>query len=99
MTVEELIALFDKYAEQSKYDDFDRLEDKPSGRRDLCAFIRLDQLCPGTSDIVSAAEHDQIWPGVELAELAAVATEADVAYLVACGVYVDASLPSLHMFV
>lgn len=61
-------------------------EHKPSARPDLCAFLKLEELVPGTEDIVSAAVHDEIYLGINCDRLAEVATEADILYLVRCGV-------------
>jgi hypothetical protein len=91
-------------------DEFDMLADgfvsfnsvpedkKLSKRRDLHAFILLSNLFPdGKSDIVASAEHDIIYLGVDLEELAKVATEDIIYQLVACGVFMDSD--SLAMFV
>jgi len=62
------------------------LENPDPGRTDLNAFNYLAKLVPGTKDIVSCAEHDEIWLGVDPKDLAAVATEEDVIYLIRHGV-------------
>ena len=66
-------------------------------RLDLAGFIRLDKLVPGQRDIIVAAEHDQIWLSVSLEDLAGVATEEDVIYLIRCGIMFDENNDSLRM--
>ncbi len=78
---------------------FDRIENPPCRRRDICAFIKLDQLVPGHRDIVAAAEHDEIYLDVEADELAAVATQDDIVYLHRCGVRWSTEADCLSMFV
>lgn len=95
MTTEELLALFEKDGE---YIEFERIDNPPCRRRDICAFLRLQELTPGDGPIVSAAEHDEIFLAVNLDELAAVATEADIIYLQRCGVRVDEWENGLAMF-
>ena len=80
----DLKAACDKYeADNLK---FDQIENPPSRRPDLCAFLLLDRLVPGVGPIVSAVGYDDYWIGVSLETLANVATEADILYLVRCGV-------------
>ena len=75
---------------------FERIINPPSRRPDLCAFLLLDKLLPGTRDIVSCAEHDQIYLGIDIDELARVASKDDIIYLLRCGVLYDDD--SLIMF-
>lgn len=62
------------------------LENPDPGRSDLNAFVRLNNLVPGNSDIIAAAEHDTIYLDVSLEQLAEVASEDDVIYLIRHGV-------------
>jgi hypothetical protein len=78
---------------------FERIQNPPSHRRDLCAFLLLDKLVPGLLTIVSCAEHDQIWLGVNDDDLEEVATEDDIVYLLRCGVWHDDDEECLCMFV
>ena len=99
MTFDELRETFEKnhdnFLKQPRVDD-----PRPSKRLDLCAFLRLEKMFPErTRDMVCAAAHDEIWLDVDVDELAAVATEEDVEYLVRCGVRLDADAPGLAMFV
>jgi hypothetical protein len=55
-------------------------------RADLLVFLILDRLVPGTGDIVSGAEHDEIFLGVDIDDLAKVATEEDIILLRQLGV-------------
>ena len=92
-----LRVLFEKFKETEylKYDEIHGKDDPT--RSDLKAFIKLNELVPGKQNIIMSAEHDKIWLGVELEDLAKVASEADVLYLVRCGVGVDEN--GLYMFV
>ena len=99
MTVERMIELFEQRMENTNMGTFDEMEHPLKmefKRRDLCAFVKLNELVEGNCDIISAAEHDQIWLGVELEDLAKVITEKDIIFLVDCGVFI--SDESLSMF-
>lgn len=101
MTLEEMQTLFEKIedADDWEYLEFDRVENKRSSRKDLHAFLLLNELCPGETDIVSAAEHDEIGLGVDAEELAKVITENQVVELVRCGVRYSGDGDFLSMFV
>ena len=96
MTVDDLIALFEKHR-----DAF--LKEPLPGccigtqRRDLAAFVILDRLIPGNADIVACAEHDQIWLSIDLGRLAAVATEKDIIDLIRCGCFCDEDALSMYV--
>ena len=94
----DLEATFDKF--EDEYLRFERIpeSDRPSQRPDLCAFIRLDKLCPGSQDIVSQGEHDEIFLDVETYDLAKVATEDDILFLCRCGVMFNSGYECLMMF-
>jgi hypothetical protein len=77
---------------------FEDVEPKLSTRRDIHAFILLNQLLPEPGRIISAAEHDHIWLDVDLEKLAEIATVDHIRQLEACGVYYDDDLESLYMF-
>jgi hypothetical protein len=97
MTMDELADTFDN-------DDETHFNNIPvplrlSTRRDLCAFLILEQLIPGkTADIISCAEHDEIWLDVDLEALAAVIDEPTINALRACGVFYDKENDSLSLF-
>lgn len=93
----DLKAVFNKF--KNEFLVFERIENPPHRRPDLCAFLLLDRLVPGTTDMVSSAEHDEIWLDTDCDELAAVATEDDILFLVRCGVRYDDDIESLAMFV
>lgn len=95
----DLESTFEKFDEE--YIKFGHVENPPSSRPDLCAFITLDRLLPGPSgrDLVSAAEHDEIWLDVDTTQLAEVATEDDILLLVRCGVRLDTDIDSLALYV
>jgi hypothetical protein len=95
MTLKQMEKLFEQYAEVTEEWDYSHLV-LPSMRKDLCAMIKLDQLVPGEMPIISAGEHDMVYFEVEPEDLAKVVTEADIQYLVGCGVNFDGGL---YMFV
>lgn len=67
-------------------------------RRDICAFLLLDELVGGNGHIVAAAEHDQIWLDADLKKLSECITDEQVLTLVRCGVFYDDDVDSLSMF-
>lgn len=70
----------------SEFLKFDRVTEKLSQRRDLHAFIRLDQWFPGeTSDIVCAAWHDEICLDFDDEKLSTL-TDEQLTELIRCGV-------------
>ena len=86
---------FEKLGEE--HNTFDRIENPPTARPDLCAFLLLDRLVPGGGDIVSAAEHDEIYLATDCDKLASVATESDILTLVRCGVRYSNEFDCLRM--
>jgi hypothetical protein len=88
MTVRQVVKFSEAF--EDEYGQFDRIkEDKPSSRKDLCAFIKLDHLVPPAykwEDIVTGSEHDEFFLSPDMDKFAKVATETDVLYLVRCGV-------------
>jgi hypothetical protein len=98
MTESEIRSFFEKHHD-SEFLQFDRIENKRSGRPDLHAFLLVNDLVPGTTDIVSSAGHDEIWLAVGLEELSKVATEEQIVELIRCGVRVDDYGEGLAMFV
>lgn len=91
MTREELSQLFEKH-------DAEYLENKLEGRADLAAFNLLDKLVPGKGDIISAAEHDEFWLSIDPDDLAKVASEDNIVFLIRCGIRLDDDTDSLAMF-
>lgn len=86
-------------AAKGEFLKFERIENPPNPRPDICGFLKLHELVPGTREMVSAAEHDEIYLNVEPDALAEVATQDDITYLHRCGVRLDRSTDSLAMFV
>jgi hypothetical protein len=101
MTSEEMTELFKKYGDSVSYNDFEKFEkiDKKSKRKDLHAFLLLDEILGDScsDDMVSEAEHDQIYLGVDMELLAEKITEEQVKELVICGVFISEGY--LSMFV
>ena len=76
---------------------FERIpkENRKHHRRDLCAFLYLDEKLGGNYNFVSDAQHDQIYLGfTNLHKL----TQEDVLYITRCGVGYDGTFNSLYMF-
>lgn len=97
MTASEIIEAFGIEAEFCKPD---RLIMPLTKRRDLHAFLVIDEIVPGKGKIVDGAEHDQIWLSVTIDQLAAAGiTESQVVELVRCGVFYDGDAERLSMFV
>jgi hypothetical protein len=90
--------LFDDLSDANHL-EFEKIEKPKFQRRDLCAFVKLNELVPGDDDIVSAAEHDEIWLAIDVEELAEVITEDDIIFLLRCGVMFDEGDDCLKMFV
>lgn len=79
--------------------EFEKVENPPSGRPDLCAFLLLDRLVPGDRDVISDAEHDHVWlGGIDAKKFKKAATQEDVVYLRRCGVGWDREAGMLCMF-
>jgi len=89
---------FEKISANShEYLRFELVENKRSLRRDMHAFLLLEELVPGEGrGIVAAAEHDQIWLDIDLDGLATVITDDQILELIRCGVFIDEG--SLSMF-
>ena len=84
---------------EDEYIKFDRVTAPAHPRPDICAFLRLHELCPGTRDIVSCAGHDEIWLDVDVEEFNEKASDDDILMLTRCGVRYDEDVDSLAMFV
>lgn len=97
MTVEELEAAFEKHSED-EFLEFNRIKNPRHHRPDLCAFLMPDEAVPGEfgRDMVSGAEHDLVFLGVDVEELAKVATDDLIRDLSRCGVRFEDSW--LEMF-
>lgn len=94
MDTETLIELFEKH--EDKYLEDEYIKYTVTQRRDLHAFLIIDQLCPGEKDLISAAEHDTYYISVELEELAKNITEDHVIELIACGVLYESEYQCLR---
>lgn len=97
MTLDEMTQLFEKYTEEDHA--FEDIAHKLHRRRDLHAYLLLDQLCPGKGRIVDSAEHDQIWLGADVDMLAGVITEAQIIELVACSLFFDTDVDRISSYV
>jgi uncharacterized radical SAM superfamily Fe-S cluster-containing enzyme len=85
----------------NKFDDvflgFEGIKNKRSNRKDLHAFILLDEIFHGSNDMIASAEHDEIWLGVD--DDLDTLTNDQIEELVRCGVRYDSDNDSLCMFV
>ena len=108
MTIETLIALFEKYGEENIDRTTIGAEYRRTSRQDLDAFLLLDGLVPAEPiegmhgyrrDMLGGAEHDKIWLDITPEQLAAVCTEEHIRVLSAFGVNYDSEFESLYMFV
>jgi len=97
MTEEELREVFED--SEDEFGEFSKIENPPSKRRDICAFLKLDSLLPSekVGDIIGWSEHDEFGLDIDLEELAGVATKDDILYLIRCGVIMGEH-DSLTMF-
>lgn len=77
---------------------FERISNKRSLRRDLHAFILLDEKFPTyNSAIVGAASHDEIWIDLDSEDIEKL-TDENILELVRCGVMYNEEHDSLSMF-
>ena len=95
MTHSEMSQLFEKH--HDKYLQFDGLLVKPHPRRDIAAFLLLDELLPSPLPILCSAEHDEVWLEIDTDELAGVVSEQYIIALTRCGVMLSDG--QLQMFV
>lgn len=81
----DVAAVYEKHS--AEYAAFDKVLAPLSQRRDLCALMLLEKLCPGgTERAIGAAEHDFVYFDFDCDDLANTATEDDILTLVRCGV-------------
>lgn len=83
---------------------FERVEKPRTTRRDLHAFLLLDEIVKYDDDravvtILAAAEHDEVLLDIDCNRLAECVTEAQLIELIRCGVRYSADLDSLCLFV
>jgi hypothetical protein len=90
---------------ESFNDDFLKFEgmvDKRSTRRDIHAFLLLEEIAPSSNKnwvpIICASEHDEIWLDTDCAVLADKATPEQIHELVRCGVMYSDEYDCLSMF-
>lgn len=105
MNQDEFEKLFKEYDEKD-YGEFTLIQDPPSKRHDLCAFLLLDKLVPESAygdglatEILAASGHDESWLDVNMDCLRERITAADILYLVRCGIRYDEENDSLALFV
>jgi hypothetical protein len=100
MTPEEFAGYFKQHDDE--FLKFGLVENRRSSRRDLHAFLLLDELLPlrgeFDGDIVSGAGHDQIWLDIDVTRLAEVITEDQIIELLRSGVMFDDHDDGLSMY-
>jgi hypothetical protein len=78
---------------------------RKSERRDLCAFLLLDELAKRAGEktcgqtIISAVEHDIVYLNVSPENINVVASDEEILALMQCGVFYDEDNESFAMFV
>lgn len=86
---------------ENVYGKFNEMEEthKRAPRRDLHAFLLLNELVPGTAPIVSAAEHDEIYLDTSVEQLNAVISDAQVEEMARCSVRYHDDYDCLALYV
>lgn len=84
----------------SEYGKFELIQNPRSKRRDLHAFLLLDELVPADKEalLVSAAEHDVYYIDVDVEKLDAAITDEQVIELVRCGISYSGEYDCLMKF-
>lgn len=79
---------------------FEALENPPSKRVDICAFILLDQICPpskGHHFIIRSATPYAAYLDINVIEFADKVTPEQLLYLVRCGLRLDFDKKKLYL--
>jgi hypothetical protein len=91
MEERDVYEIFKKF-EENDYLEFEEVENKRSNRRDLHAFLLLDELFPIAidrhDDMISAAEHDEFYLDVSWGNIEKL-TDDQILELTRCGVRCD----------
>jgi hypothetical protein len=91
--------LHDRFEQfEAEFLKFERIEKPLSPRRDIHAFLLLDQIVPGKRPIISAAEHDEYYLDIECDEFAGKVTDDQIRDLYRCGIRYDPSNDCLCVF-
>ena len=72
----------------SEFAEFAKVESKRNRRKDLHAFLLLDELFPSDHDIVKIATHEQIFLDVDENKIETLSDE-QIVELSRCGVFYD----------
>jgi hypothetical protein len=78
---------------------FDLVTNRLSSRSDMHAFMLLDRLVPGTFCLLQWANVDQVWFEVAVGRVEEAATEEELRDLICCGVFYDARMNALSLFI
>jgi hypothetical protein len=87
---------FEKYF--SEFLQFDKVKNKRSKRKDIHAFIMLDEWFNGDGDIIGSAEHDKIWLSIDEEDVLSL-TDEQIIELQRCGISFDSEYECLYSFV
>jgi len=97
MEKHELINFFKEHEKENL--KFDEIKNKKSNRRDLQAFIILDEKFPSRQNIIeNAMHHDEIGLNITFDQLCEL-DENTLLDLIRCGVLLDEEYESLKMYV
>ncbi len=77
---------------------FDRVKVKRSKRRDLHAFMLLDEILPGVRPLIAASEHDEFYLDINCDKFEEIVTDEQIKELHRCGVRHDDGYDCLCMF-
>ena len=85
---------------ENVYGKFKDIVAPRSQRPDLHAFLLLDELVPGKPghDLISASKHDEFYLDIDMEQLNAVISDAQIEELVRCGVRYESVYGCLAMF-
>lgn len=92
----DLYERFEKFNEE--FIKFDRIKNKRSLKRDMHAFLLLEELFPESKErMVSAASHDVVYLGIE-EDMLEKLTDDNIIELIRCGICYNIEYDCLYMF-
>lgn len=95
-TLDERFEQFEQF--ENEFLTFHLVAEPRSQRRDLHAFLLLDELVPGSKPLISAAEHDEYYLEIDCEALNKVATDEQLLELRRCGIRYDSEFDCLAVF-
>ena len=93
------MGLFERFEEFSdEFIKFDRIENKRSLKRDMHAFLLLEELFPESEEeMVATASHDTIYLSIE-EDMLEKLTDDNIIELIRCGIGYNEENDCLYMF-